>query len=215
MSMPLNENIEVMRRVSQLLKERGMTLADFARSMGVLPAHVSNWKRRGLPSDRLPRAADVLSVSVDVLLGRVESMPADGIPMLLTGKVPVVGRAQLGDDNSFCDVAWYDDPDGFLPVPSKDPRAYALKCTGASMTPRIQPGEYVIAEPSVEAQPGDEVVVQDVNNRAMVKRFLYVRGGVYHFASIKKAFEDVVLEADDIKAIHPVLAIVPKKLWTA
>lgn len=210
---PINEGQATMKRIDALLRERGISAAEFARRLGVLSAHVSNWRRRGIPTDRLPRVADVLGVSVDTVLGRVENKPENGVAMLLTGHIPVVGKAQLGDDNAFCECSWYDEPDGEIPLPSRDPMAYALKCEGASMMPRIQPGEYVVAEPSVEAQPGDEVVVQDTNKRAMVKRLLYCRDGYVHLKSINNKADDVVISYDDIVAIHPVLAIIPKKLW--
>lgn len=213
MSIPINDGQAAMRRIVSLLENKRMSLAEFARQMGVTPAYVSNWRRRGIPTDRLPRAADILKTSVDNLLGRVEDMPTNGMPVLLSGRIPVVGRAQLGDDNSFAEFSQYDDPDGFLSLPSRDPLAYALKCEGSSMMPRIQPGEFVIAEPSFEAYPGDEVVVQDIHNRVMVKRFLYWRDGNLYLGSINETHGNVILPADEVKAVHPVLAIIPKKLW--
>ncbi len=214
MAIDLNEGLGVMRRVETLLKERGLKLADFARRMGVTPAYVSNWRRRGLPADRLARAADVLQVSVDELLGRIDGKPDSGIPLLLTGKIPVVGKAQLGDDNQFAEVSYYDAPEGYVGLPSRDPEAYALRCVGDSMYPRIQDGEYVVAEPSIEPQPGDEVVVQDTDRRAMVKRYLYIRDQILHLGSINENYNGVAIPMKKVYAIHPVLAIIPKKLWS-
>ena len=214
MAIPINEGQAAMQRIEAILRERHVKLSEFARWMGVTSAYVSNWKRRGIPSDRLPRAADALGVSVDKLMGRVKDMPEMGIPMLLTGRIPVVGKAQLGDDNAFAMVSEYDRPDGYLPVPSRDPDAYALRCVGDSMSPRIQDGEYVIAEPNVEPRPGDEVVVQDLDNRVMVKRYLYKRDGYLHLGSINQEFSGVVVPLSKIRAVHPVLAIIPRKLWS-
>lgn len=214
MSIAINSGQEIMRRVEALLRERGLKLADFARGMGVTPAYVSNWRRRGLPSDRVARAADFLQVTTDQLLGRVDEMPDRGMPLLLTGRIPVVGVAQLGDDNNFAEVNFYDAPEGYVSLPSRDPKAYAIRCVGDSMYPRIQDGEYVVAEPGVEPQPGDEVVVQDHNRRAMVKRFLYIRDDVLHLASINKEYAGVRIHMSQVYAIHPVLAIIPKKLWS-
>jgi transcriptional regulator with XRE-family HTH domain len=50
-------------------KELGMDQAAFAEAMGVDKQHVTNWKRRGMPGDRLERAALVLKCSSDYLLG--------------------------------------------------------------------------------------------------------------------------------------------------
>ena len=239
--MPTNfdvtKNLKVMAKADELMAKREMKTAEFASLMGVLPSYVYNWRRRGMPADRWVRAAEVLQTSVDVLTGRVSndtivinSVDAldgtkinDGninltvspaIPVILNGSIPIIGCAKLGDDGYFADV--FADPDytqGTLNINSRDPLAYAIRCEGHSMAPRIQPGEFVIAEPSVEASPGDEVVVEDNEGRRMVKRFLYHRDDCYHFASINQDFNPIVIEDREIRSIHPVLAIVPKKFW--
>lgn len=213
MTIPISESQAVMRKIVTLLEAKKISFSEFARRMGVMPAYVSNWRRRGIPSDRLPRAADILGTTVDTLLGRIEDMPKDGIPLLLTGRVPVIGYAKLGDDGFFADFSRADSPEGYLPIPSKDPQAYALRCEGTSMMPRIQPGEFVIAEPSVEANPGDEVVVQATDGRVMVKRLLYWRDGDLYLGSINESHPNIMIPAEKIQAVHPVLTIVPKKLW--
>lgn len=213
MTLPITDGRATMHRIVSLLENQKISLAEFARRMGVESAHVSNWRRRGIPTDRLARAADVLKVSVDELLGRVEEMPEGAKPILLTGRIPVVGKVQLRDDDKFSEVARYEKPEGSLVIPSNDPTAYAIRCEGSAMMPRIQPGEYVIAEPSQEATPGDEVVVQNSAGAVMVKRFLYWRDGNLYLSSVNEAHGMVVIPANEVKAIHPVLAIIPKKLW--
>ena len=230
------KNKIVMANVDKLMQKKGMSSAEFAQRMGVLSSYVSNWRSRGMPADRWLRAAEVLETSVDVLTGRIsgtstlvisnpESLNLDlqgnfdlssgqSIPVILNGSIPIIGCAKLGDDGYFADV--FSDPDytqGTLNINSRDPLAYAIRCEGHSMAPRIQPGEFVIAEPSVEASPGDEVVIEDNEGRRMVKRFLYHRDGCYHFASINQDFNPIVIDDKEIKSIHPVLAIVPKKFW--
>lgn len=229
-------NLRVMAKADELMAKRGMKTAEFASLMGVLPSYVYNWRRRGMPADRWVRAAKVLETSVDILTGRISGeaiiinnaslegtsfrpgtpgmAETSAIPVILNGSIPIIGCAKLGDDGFFADV--FADPDytqGTLNINSRDPLAYAIRCEGHSMAPRIQPGEFVIAEPSVEASPGDEVVVEDNEGRRMVKRFLYHRDDCYHFASINQDFNPIIIDDKDIKSIHPVLAIVPKKFW--
>lgn len=199
-----------MKRILQLINERGWSLAEFARRMDVLPVHVSNWKRRGIPAERLAKAADVFGISIDSLAGRT-AIPEQAIPIELSGRIPVVGYAKLGEDGFFTEVDTDHGEDGELNIPSKDPKAYALRCEGTSMMPRIQPGEFVIAEPSREAMPGDEVVVQDHDGRVMVKRFLYWRDGNLFLASINSNSNSVIIPAEKVMEIHPVLAIIPKR----
>lgn len=231
----IEKNKFVMANVDKLRQQKGMSSAEFAQRMGVVSSYVSNWRNRGIPADRWLRAAEVLETSVDVLTGRIsgtttlvvnnpDSLKFDNqgnvnfslgqIPVILNGSIPIIGCAKLGDDGYFADV--FADPDytqGTLNINSRDPLAYAIRCEGHSMAPRIQPGEFVIAEPSVEATPGDEVVVEDLEGRRMVKRFLYHRDGCFHFASINQDFSPIIIEDKEIKSIHPVLAIVPKKFW--
>ncbi len=59
-----------------------MDQSQFAAAIGVLPQHVTNWKRRGMPADQHQRAADVLEWSVDELLGRA-SLALDPIEVQL------------------------------------------------------------------------------------------------------------------------------------
>lgn len=214
MSALQNESQFAIKQIIKLLEEKNMNKAEFARQMGVVSSYISNWQRRGIPIERLPRAANILGVSVDQLLNRVNNVPDTGMPMLLTGRIPVVGRAKLGDEDCyFADIYSDPDEDGSLPIPSDDAHAYALRCEGTSMMPRIQSGEFVIAEPSIEAQPGDEVVVQDLDGRCMVKRFLYKRDGNLFLGSINELHSTVIIPLEKVKCIDPVLAIVPKKLW--
>lgn len=201
----------MMERVSSLMDERGMTQSEFARLMGVSRSCVAMWKKRGLPADRVPRAADVLSVSADAILGRCVDAPDGSVRVVLSGSIPVLGKAKLGDDGYFADI---DDVHGFgrVMLPSRDPNAYALLCVGDSMEPRIRSGEFVVAEPGREAKPGDEVVVQDTDGRSMVKRLLYTRDGVVHLQSINAAHSIIKVPAEKVRGIHPVLAIVSRAL---
>ena len=212
MAIPINEQQQVMNRISALLAERNMSLAEFARSMGVLSSYVSNWKKRGIPVERVPRAVDILGISVDQLLGRATDQPEGSVPVLLSGRIPIVGEAQLGDGGYYAEFERSPAPEGYLPIPSRDPDAFAVRCRGTSMTPRIQPGEYVIVEPSIEATPGDEVLVEAIDGRVMVKRYLYKKAGNVYLGSVNESHPNIVLSLDNIRRISPVLAIVQPKL---
>lgn len=54
----------------QLAEEKGWNKSEFAGYMGVIPQHVTNWIKRGMPPERHAKAAEVLGVTVDRLLGR-------------------------------------------------------------------------------------------------------------------------------------------------
>lgn len=61
----------------------------------------------------------------------------------------MVGTAQLGDDGYFCELQYpVGHGDGRINWPTRDPNAYALRCKGESMKPRIRHGEFVVIEPN-------------------------------------------------------------------
>ncbi len=203
-----------MQLIVELLKEKGMKDADFARAMEVAPSYVGNWKVRGIPADRLSRAADVLNVSVDYLTGRIAAPIAQDVPCVpLVGRIPVVGYAKLGDDGYFADLET-DQPQGtgeYISLGPETPKGYAIRCEGTSMMPRVQPDEYVIAEADKAPEPGDEVVVYDTKGRVMVKRFLYWRAGRLFLQSVNEKAGNVVLPKEEVRDVLPVLAIIPKR----
>ncbi|MEN9316499.1 MAG: hypothetical protein RIS35_2892, partial [Pseudomonadota bacterium] len=60
-------------------------------------------------------------------------------------RIPVVGTAQLGDNGHFVELEYpVGHGDGYVDIASRDPNAYALRCRGDSMKPRIQAGEFVV-----------------------------------------------------------------------
>jgi len=131
-------------------------------------------------------------------------------------RVPVVGTAQLGDNGHWAELEYpVGHGDGHIEFASRDANAYALRCRGDSMRPRILDGEYVIVEPNGEPIPGDEVLVKAVDGRVMVKTFLYRREGRLHLMSANAAHPPQAIPLDQVDKIHPVVAIVKKALWHA
>lgn len=131
-------------------------------------------------------------------------------------RVPVVGAAQLGDNGHWADL---EHPvgfgDGYIEWRSNDANAYALRCWGRSMTPRVKDGEFVIIEPNHPWVPGDEVMVKALDGRVMVKQFLYERDGQIHLASINETHGIISLRRDEIEKIHYVAGIAKSALWIA
>jgi Predicted transcriptional regulator len=134
---------------------------------------------------------------------------------LAFAKVPVVGGAQLGEGVVWADLQYpVGQGDGFLRWPTKDPNAYALRCAGDSMTPRIKEGEFVVVEPNHSYSPGDEVLLVTDQEEAMVKTFLYTRDGYVHLSSINEAHPPIKLEVPKIAKIHYVAGVAKSALWS-
>lgn len=56
-------------RALRLARAKGMNQTEFAVEMGVLPQHVTNWKKRGMPPEHHRQAAKVVGITIDELLG--------------------------------------------------------------------------------------------------------------------------------------------------
>lgn len=127
--------------------------------------------------------------------------------------VPIVGNAQLGDGGFWTEMEYpVGVGDGYIYWPTTDKDAYALKCKGDSMTPRIKNGEYVVVEPNYRYVAGDEVLVITTDNRVMVKTYLYTRDGVVSFISINEEHPPIKINESDIDRIHYVAGIAKESL---
>ncbi len=136
------------------------------------------------------------------------------IPITKWRAIPVVGRAQLGDNGHWADLEYpVGHGDGYIDFPTQDPNAYALKCEGDSMRPRIKAGEFVVIEPNQPIEPGDEVLVKSKDGRVMVKEFLYKRGGRTHLISANDAHKPIAFADDEIEKMHFVRAICRPSSW--
>ncbi|MGJ7508700.1 S24 family peptidase [Variovorax sp. GT1P44] len=131
--------------------------------------------------------------------------------------VPVVGTARLGDDGHYYELEYpVGHGDGFLKYPSNDKNAYAVRCRGESMSPRIRHGEFAIIEPNHVVVPGDEVLVKSQDGRVMIKVLAYARDGLVHLDSINnnhQIFPRISLAEEDIAAMHYVAATAKSALW--
>lgn len=129
-------------------------------------------------------------------------------------RIPVVGTAQLGDNGYWAEL---ETPvgfgDGHIEFAAKTSNAYALRCKGDSMKPRIKDGEFVIIEPDHPPIPGDEVLVRAKDGRVMVKELLYVRDDTLHLLSINESHGKLAIPIADIEVIHFVCAIAKRSMW--
>ena len=142
------------------------------------------------------------------------STPYNVIPIIKAKNVPVVGKAQLGDNGHWCEIDYpTGHGDGYIAHATKDENAYALRCVGDSMKPRINNGEFVIVEPNTEAQPGDEVLVKSTDGRVLIKIYLYKRDGSLYLQSVNEAHPIIAIPLENVEKLHFISAIIKSVNW--
>jgi Predicted transcriptional regulator len=139
----------------------------------------------------------------------------DGDPYdIVFREVPVLGNTQLGHGGYWSELQYpVGNGDGYIRWPSYDKEAYALKCVGDSMVPRIKEGEYVIIEPNHNYHPGDEVLVVTEDGEVMVKTFLFERDGFYHLLPVNEDHAPVRVAKLKVTQIQYVAGIAKSSLW--
>jgi phage repressor protein C with HTH and peptisase S24 domain len=209
-------------------KQAKLTQNQLAEALEVSREAVSSWENGVyMPeSGRISQIADALGVGVGELFdeqlpisarshaGAKDSGRKEYVVNRGERHPPVVGTAQLGSDGYWLELDYpVGHGDGFVRYPSRDPNAYALRCKGDSMRPRIKPGEFIVVEPNHAYAPGEEVVIKDRAGRVMVKVFNFNRGGVVEFSSINEDHKPITLETNEIEYIHYVAGIFKPSLY--
>ncbi|WP_179038254.1 S24 family peptidase [Limnobaculum xujianqingii] len=140
-------------------------------------------------------------------------LPPEAYISLQFNKVPVLGNTQLGVGGLWSDTPYsVGSSDGFIYWPTKDVDAYALKCVGDSMMPRIKEGEFVIVEPNHSYNSGDEVLVVTQDGEVMVKTFLFERDGLLHLMSVNEDHPPVRVSRESVEKVHYVAGIAKSAL---
>jgi SOS-response transcriptional repressor LexA len=137
----------------------------------------------------------------------------DSINILRASQIPVVGTARGGDDGYFVELELTGQPDGFVSYPTKRSNAYAIRVKSDRMRPRIKPGEYVIVEPDVPCNPGDEVVVRTKAGRSMITVLHATRKGFVELLALNDDQRPVTLDLSEIESIHHVAGIAKEVLY--
>lgn len=163
---------------------------------------------------KIERKLKLEEFTLDMQDSRAESNAEEGPELGLPSKVPVVGTAQLGDNGNWTELEYpVGFGDGYVEYPSRDGNAYAIRCIGNSMSPRIKDGEFVIVEPNTSYINGDEVMVKALDGRVMVKTYLYTRDNKVHLISVNDAYPPISIPLEQIEKIHFVGGITKKALW--
>jgi transcriptional regulator with XRE-family HTH domain len=202
-------------------RRAGLTQEQLGEALGVSRVTISNWESgTNMPEGaRVREIAAAVKSTVSELFGEIAARHIASEPeAIYVGKPvpteptnnwpPVVGTAQLGTNGYWLELDYpTGHGDGFVKYPSRDPNAYAVRCKGDSMRPRIKPGEFAVLEPNHPYAPGDEVLIKDKGGRVMIKVFNFARNGSIEVGSINEDHKNITLEMADIECIHYVVAI--------
>lgn len=130
-------------------------------------------------------------------------MSGDRLATKPLAKLPVVGEVRGGSEGYLEELQYpVGHGEGVVEHPTADPNAYALRVRGDSMHPRYRAGEFVIVEPNIEAQPGDDVVVLCVNGRKLLKELNWKRDGEVQLLSINNGYDPLTLSLSEIMSIQ-------------
>lgn len=210
--------------ISLAIEKKGVSKKAIAEKFGVKPPSVQDWIKRGtISKDKLFALIDFFSDVCgndhwglsDISAFKRTDENAEQAPAIgQQKKLAVVGTAQLGDDGYWAELEYpAGHGDGYVKHASKDASAYALRCRGDSMKPRIKNGEYVIIEPNHPYVNGDEVMVKCIKGRVMVKELLYVRDNVVYLGSVNELHGKISISMDDVESIQYVAAFVKSGYW--
>ncbi|TCK44014.1 phage repressor protein C with HTH and peptisase S24 domain [Paraburkholderia sp. BL8N3] len=212
-------------RIKTVIDDAGGNISKVAAAAKTTDEVVAGWlsgKTKQIGVDHAVALQEEFGVnSVWLMLGKGSRKtairyndPYEPIPITNWKPIPVVGMAQLGDNGHWADLEYpVGHGDGYVDFPTKDPDAYALKCEGDSMRPRIQDGEFVVIEPNQPVEAGDDVLLKAIDGRVMVKRFLYKRAGRTHLISVNDSHPAMSFTDDQIEKMHFVRAICRPSAW--
>lgn len=202
-------------------ERRVWTQAQLAKEAGMSQSAIGNYESGVRDSSRkVVKLAQTLGVRAEWLAnGHGDPLPAPasvgslepGPELKPSRAIPIVGVARGGPEGHINIDAW---PEGqgesYVSLPTADPEAYVLKVRGDSMRPRIKSGEFIVVEPNMEAQQGDEVVVKLLDDGLIVKELLWIRDGEVSLGSVNDAVPPITKPLDEIGYMHRVAAIIPR-----
>ncbi|BBL25002.1 MULTISPECIES: LexA family protein [Comamonas] len=178
---------------------KGWTQQQLGEAVGRTKANVGHWETgKHEPKLDLIEAISRETGFPPPALGGVESNVEPALELKKSRMVPVTGSVKGGDDGYLVQDPV---PDGFVEYWTGDPQAYALRIKGDSMHPRYRAGEFVVVTPSIEAQPGRDVVVKLTNGKCLLKQLNWMRGDEVQLLSINNGYAPMTISREEVECI--------------
>ncbi|HHW7522415.1 TPA: S24 family peptidase [Mannheimia haemolytica] len=220
---PSSQDLFLRDNVQYLMNKKGVTFPLLAKRTNIKEEKLRECIENEDIEDTLiiKTLADFFILPVNSLLYQDIALNPRGVNILKVretpvNRVPIRGYAQLGAEHHWVDLEYpVGQGDGYIWWPSRDPAAYALRCQGDSMQPRIKHNEYAIIEPSHTINNGDEVLVVTDKDEVMVKTYAYEQGGRVTLLSVNESHEAINLYRENIKKMHYLAGIAKESLVIA
>lgn len=152
----------------------GFSVSAFAKQVGYTTAVYQEIEdgRSGMGEKMAIKAAKILGLSVEDLMDGSDHPPSRDIPIGTFGAVPdiklppdikakyvpLISMAQCGAMHAYTDELY--SHEGFIAFNITDPKAFAVRLAGDSMTPRIEPGDVAVVSPSQPPRSGGVVIAK-------------------------------------------------------
>lgn len=121
-------------------------------------------------------------------------------------RAPLQGVAQLKQDGAWEELAA---GNGWVDVPTSDPKVYALRIKGDALAPAIRNGWAVWCEPRHALVPGEYVLVNLISGTGMIKELLYANDEDVSLMSVNDTYGRLTVPRSEISTIHYVGGILP------
>ena len=195
-----------MNRLSELRAEKGITMRDAARLLGMPYTTYVNYEKgtREPNSETLIALANFYQTSVDYLIGKSDTraetkkptIPPGFMPMPKMRKVPLIGAIACGDP-----ITALQNREGDVNAPEDMRCDFALKCHGESMIGAgIHDGDvvYIRIQPEVE---NGEIAAVRIGEEATLKR-VYLHSDYVELRPENPSFESIIRRRDEMNDVQ-------------
>lgn len=151
----MTNTTSIIDRLLKLADSKGITQKQLAKSIGVNPQTITNWKARSdgkatsIPADKLALCAQLLDCSADYLLGLTTlqniNVPIQAITIRTDGQL--LGRE---DPNKVAGV--------LISTHYFSAKAFGYIVQDESSLPAFKPGDEIIVDPDIPPVPGSHVL---------------------------------------------------------
>lgn len=193
-----------MNRIPELRAEKGISMRDAARMLGMPYTTYVNYEKgtREPNSETLIALANFYETSVDYLIGKSSSrtgkitIPPGFIPLPKMKRVPLIGAIACGDP-----ITALQNREGEVDAPEDMRCDFALKCHGDSMIGAgIYDGDTVFIRIQPEVENGEIAAVR-IGEEATLKR-VYLHTDYIELRPENSAFESIIRRKEDMNDVQ-------------